>query len=148
MIKIETEKFTPARRSDKLINSLKAVPSTLAIEPFPFLDEKTLALYRLLAEEERLAEKTNDDQATFDKKTIRRIVQIANNLAEADWSTQLVPLDEMLDIASLFASNDPPGILLSRLLHQLQPDGNSAWTARVAAALAYFSALSPKTYAA
>ena len=40
---------------------------------------------------------------------------------------------------------DTAGLILMDLLDELQDSGNSAWTARVAAALAYFSALKSET---
>lgn len=118
---------------------------------YPLVNEKSLELARLFQREELLAALINDNEAMVDKDTVYEIVAIARKIAAKGYSTNLVPLDEMLDIAHLYYLDEPtiePHTVpswasrnLVNLLGNLQEKENLAWTARVAAALAYFSNL-------
>jgi len=110
---------------------------------FPVIDEEALRLARLFAEEERLAAKIGNDELTIDNGMVYRAVALARKIAKEGYPIQMVSLDEMLDIAQIFCFNSPHAArsILVDLLAKLQDGGSPAWTARVAVALAYFSAL-------
>lgn len=164
-----------------LINCQFVVEPSSAIQP---IDPKLIELYQLYCKEEALAAEIANDDQTVDKETIYDIIVTARKIAAQCYPTNLVPLDEMLDIAQTFCFYDPnaarieqelvledpqnppfstrlpnkkflgyraelttgpntdtAGLILMDLLDELPNSGNSAWTARVAAALAYFSNL-------
>lgn len=164
-----------------LITQQFVVEPTSAIQP---IDPKLIELHQLYCQEEALAAKIADDDQTVDKETILDVVATARKIAAQGHPTNLVSLDEMLDIAQTFCFYDPnaarieqelvledpqnppfssrlsnkkflgyraelttgpntdtAGLILMDLLDELQDSGNPAWTARVAAALAYFSSL-------
>lgn len=106
-----------------------------------------LELSRLLDDENRLTAQIADP-AQIDRKTIGEVIVVAKRLAVADFPLRLVALDEILDIAQIFAAVNPDaaGYILERLQTELEKETSSlwkdpVWTARVAAVLAYFSAL-------
>lgn len=140
---------------------------------FPIIDEESLRLARLFAEEEKLAALIADDNGVVDQYTVFKIVNMARKIAREGYPIKLVSVDDMLDIAQIFyarnakiASSYPrfprdsfdmllaqvaypdqatAGDILIDLLASLKESGNSAWTARVAAALAYFSLQGPSS---
>ena len=110
---------------------------------YPIINEESLKLARFFAEEERLAALISEPK-TVDKDTIYAVVVTARKIAAKGYSTNLVPLDEMLDLAQIYISATDPEVaanLLVELLSNIKETGNTAWTARVAAVLAYFSNL-------
>ncbi|MBI2325832.1 hypothetical protein HYU91_00375 [Candidatus Collierbacteria bacterium] len=106
-------------------------------------DNRLLEHARLLDQEARLAAQIADP-ALIDEKTIEDVVGVARRLASAGCPLRLVDNDDLLDIAQIYISATDPEIaanLLVELLSNIKETGNTAWTARVAAVLAYFSAL-------
>ncbi|MFZ2202252.1 MAG: hypothetical protein WAV56_02535 [Microgenomates group bacterium] len=123
------------------------------------IDQKLLELYNLFSQEEALAAQIAENEPDsagkvepkfVDKATIYNVVATARKIAAQGYSTNLIPLDEMLDIAHIYYLDEPaiePRTVshwssqhLVDLQGNLEEENNSAWTARVAAALAYFSA--------
>ena len=121
-------------------------------------DNRLLEHARLLDQEVRLAAQIADP-ALIDEKTIGDVIGVARRLASAGCPLQLVELDEILDIAQIFSlripqlselSTKPTADAASNILEKLQTKlenkdhpvwKDPVWTARVAAVLAYFSAL-------
>ena len=121
-------------------------------------DNRLLEHARLLDQEVRLAAQIADPDL-IDKKTIGDVIGVARRLASAGCPLQLVELDEILDIAQIFSlripqlselSTKPTADAASNILEKLQTKlenkdhpvwKDPVWTARVAAVLAYFSAL-------
>lgn len=108
---------------------------------YPAVDAESLDLAYLFAEEERLGTEIGNDKLSIEKNTIYRAVALARKIAQAGYPLQLVSTDEMLDIAQIFSVADSAASTLVDLLAKLDDSNNSAWTARVAVGLAYFSAL-------
>ncbi len=154
------------------------------------VDQRSVELAQLFAKEERLAAQIAEPNSV-NKDTIYEVVAMARKIAANGYSTNLVPLDEMLDIAQIFClrvpilaylmqcavldgprhpqfrrhltnteflnysaelttspSPDAATSILGDLLAKLKDNDSSVWkdpvwTARVAAVLAYFSALQP-----
>ena len=104
----------------------------------PPIDQKLLELYNLFSQEETLAALIADDKKVVDKDTVYKIVASARKIAAKGYPTTLVSTDELLDIAQTFDLKTAPSELIN-ILATLKEEGNPAWTARVAAALAYFS---------
>jgi len=104
------------------------------------IDQKLLELYHLFIQEERLAALIADDKEVIDKDTVYEVVASARKIAAKGYPTTLVSTDELLDIAQIFDPETASDKLI-KILATLKEEGNSAWTARVAAALAYFSNL-------
>ena len=104
------------------------------------IDQKLLELYYLFIKEERLTALIADDKKTVDKDTVYEVVASARKIAAKGYPTTLVSTDELLDIAQTFDPETASDKLI-KILATLKQEGNSAWTARVAAALAYFSNL-------
>ena len=121
-------------------------------------DNRLLEHARLLDQEARLAAQIADPDL-IDEKTIGDVIGVARRLASAGCPLQLVELDEILDIAQIFSlripqlselSTKPTADAASNILEKLQTKlenkdhpvwKDPVWTARVAAVLAYFSAL-------
>jgi len=123
-------------------------------------DNRLLEHARLLDQEARLAAQIADP-ALIDEKTIEDVVGVARRLASAGCPLRLVDNDDLLDIAQIFSSRVPQPTQLkltikptaeaaSDILEKLQTKlknkdhpvwKDPVWTARVAAVLAYFSAL-------
>jgi len=121
-------------------------------------DNRLLEHARLLDQEARLAAQIADP-TLIDEKTIGEVIGVARRLASAGCPLQLVELDEILDIAQIFSlripqlselSTKPTADAASNILEKLQTKlenkdhpvwKDPVWTARVAAVLAYFSAL-------
>ena len=108
------------------------------------IDQKLLELYNLFSQEETLAALIAGDKEVVDKDTIYKVAASARKIAAKGYPTTLVSTDEMLDIAQTFDLETASDKLI-KILATLKEEGNSAWTARVAAALAYFSALKSET---
>ena len=130
-------------RSQSIMNM--ALPPLITEYPFqtiPFVSPKLLELYNLFSQEETLAALIADDKKVVDKDTVYKIVASARKIAAKGYPTTLVSTDELLDIAQIYISATDPGVaanLLVELLSNIKETGNPAWTARVAAALAYYS---------
>lgn len=109
-------------------------------------DNHLLELARLLDREVKLTAKIADP-TLIDRETIKEVIEVAKKLAANSCPLQLVDLDETLDIAQIFCSNpDVASNTLENLQAELKKTDSPAWkdpvwTARVAAVLAYFSAL-------
>jgi hypothetical protein len=106
-------------------------------------DNRLIEQARLLDQEDRLTAKIADP-TLIDKKTIDDVITVAQKLASAGCPLHLVDNDDILDITQIYISATDPEIaanLLVELLSNIKETGNTAWTARVAAVLAYFSAL-------
>ena len=121
-------------------------------------DNRLLEQARLLDQEVRLAAQIADP-ALIDEKTIGDVIGVARRLAAAGCPLRLVDPDEFLDIAQIFSlripqlselSTKPTADAASNILEKLQTKlenkdhpvwKDPVWTARVAAVLAYFSAL-------
>lgn len=139
-------------RSQSIMN-LATIPLMIEhpfMTAFP-IDQKLLELYQLFSQEEALAAQIADDDKTVDKETILAVVATARKIAAQGYSTNLVTLDEMLDIAHIYYLDEPTieprtvshwsSQYLVDLRENLKKENNSTWTARVAAALSYFSSL-------
>ncbi len=141
---MSNRKIEGTPRSELFLRAMVYQP--LLAEPgsfYPIINEESLKLARFFAEEERLAALISEPK-TVDKDTIYAVVVTARKIAAKGYSTNLVPLDEMLDLAQIYISATDPEVaanLLVELLSNIKETGNTAWTARVAAALAYFSNL-------
>lgn len=118
---------------------------------FPLFDTKSIELANLFAQEEELAVKIKNDDQLVDKDTIYQAVALARRIAKTGYVTTLVDIDEFLDIVHVYHLDEPNIVprtsewwasqKLVTLLASLKDQDNSAWTARVAAALAYLSIL-------
>lgn len=103
------------------------------------IDYQKIELSIIFAEEERLAARIAKPNL-IDKETIDKVIAVAKEIAAAGYSLRLVELDDLLDIAQIFAADATKAAnLLFELVSTIKETGNTAWTAHVAAVLAYYS---------